>query len=45
MTMNPDLGALLDAHMRFEFVERDVDATMRTMTANADTPVAGKPVD
>lgn len=34
MTTSPDLGALFDAHMRYEFVERDVEATMRTMTAN-----------
>jgi carboxymethylenebutenolidase len=31
---SPDLGAVFDAHMRYEFVDCDVDATMRTMTAN-----------
>jgi len=30
----PDTGAIFDEHMRHEFVDRDVDATMRTMTAN-----------
>ena len=35
MTKTPiDLGAAFDEHMRCEFVDRDVDATMRTMTAN-----------
>jgi carboxymethylenebutenolidase len=28
-----DLGAVFDAHVRHEFVDRDVDATMATMTA------------
>jgi hypothetical protein len=28
-----DLGALFDAHVTHEFVDRDVDATMNTMTA------------
>jgi carboxymethylenebutenolidase len=27
-----DLGAVFDAHVRHEFVDHDVDATMRTMT-------------
>src|ERR1700752_4369868 len=30
--MNQDPGAVFDAHVRAEFVERDVDATMATMT-------------
>jgi carboxymethylenebutenolidase len=29
-----DLGTVFDEHMRCEFVLQDVDATMRTMTAN-----------
>ncbi len=29
----PELGSLFDAHMRHEFVEHDVDATMTTMVA------------
>jgi carboxymethylenebutenolidase len=29
-----DLGAVFDAHVRAEFVEKDVDATMATMTEN-----------
>jgi carboxymethylenebutenolidase len=29
----PDLGAVFDAHVRHEFVDRDVEATMRTMVA------------
>ena len=29
-----DLGAVFDEHMRCEFVLRDVEATMRTMTAS-----------
>ena len=28
-----DLGAVFDAHVRHEFVDRDIDATMQTMTA------------
>src|SRR5512133_1303592 len=32
---NADPGAVFDAHVRAEFVERSVDATMATMT---DTP-------
>lgn len=28
-----DLGAIFDAHMKHEFVEHDVEATMRTMAA------------
>lgn len=28
-----DLGAVFDAHVRHEFVDQDVEATMRTMTA------------
>lgn len=28
-----DLGAVFDAHVRHEFVDRDVDATMETMSA------------
>jgi hypothetical protein len=28
-----DLGAVFDAHVASEFVARDVDATMATMTA------------
>jgi carboxymethylenebutenolidase len=29
----PDLGAVFDAHVEHEFADKDVDATMRTMTA------------
>ncbi len=29
-----DLGAVFDAHVRHEFVDKDLDATMRTMTAD-----------
>jgi hypothetical protein len=29
--MRPDLAAVLDAHARAEFVDRDVDATLATM--------------
>lgn len=29
----PDLGAVFDAHVRHEFVDQDVEATMRTMAA------------
>jgi carboxymethylenebutenolidase len=29
----PDLGAIFDEHVASEFVAKDVDATMRTMTA------------
>jgi carboxymethylenebutenolidase len=29
-----DLGAVFDAHVRHEFVDKDVQATMSTMTAN-----------
>lgn len=29
----PDLGAVFDAHVKYEFVDRDVAATMQTMTA------------
>jgi carboxymethylenebutenolidase len=32
MDQSDDLGAVFDAHVRAEFVERDVDATMATMT-------------
>ena len=28
-----DLGAVFDAHVKHEFVDHDVDATMRTMVA------------
>ena len=28
---SPDLGALFDAHIKREFVDRDVEATMQTM--------------
>lgn len=28
-----DLGSIFDAHVKYEFVDHDVDATMRTMTA------------
>jgi len=28
-----DLGAVFDAHVKHEFVDHDVEATMRTMTA------------
>jgi len=28
-----DLGAVFDAHVKYEFVDHDVDATMRTMVA------------
>ena len=30
--MNEEPGAVFDAHVRAEFVERSVDATMATMT-------------
>jgi hypothetical protein len=30
----PDLGAVFDAHVRHEFVDHDVNATMETMSAN-----------
>jgi carboxymethylenebutenolidase len=33
MSAAPDLGAVFDEHVACEFVEKDVDATMRTMTA------------
>jgi carboxymethylenebutenolidase len=29
-----DLGAIFDEHVRLEFEEKDVEATMKTMTAN-----------
>ena len=29
---NPDLGAIFDEHVKHEFVDKDVDATMSTMT-------------
>lgn len=29
-----DLGEVFDAHMKYEFVDHDVDATMQTMVAN-----------
>ncbi len=32
-TRSGELGAVFDAHVRHEFVDRDVDATMRTMVA------------
>ena len=32
-TNKPDLGAIFDAHIRHEFVEHDVAATMKTMVA------------
>lgn len=43
----PDLGAVFDAHVRHEFVEIDVDATMGTMTAepyvhNVSSGIGGK---
>ena len=31
-----DLGSVFDAHVKHEFVEHDLDATMRTMTAQPD---------
>lgn len=34
LTARGDLGAMFDAHVRHEFVDMDVDATMRTMTAD-----------
>ena len=30
----PDLGAVFDLHVKLEFVDKDVDATMKTMTDN-----------
>jgi carboxymethylenebutenolidase len=33
MSAASDLGAIFDEHVACEFVEKDVDATMRTMTA------------
>jgi hypothetical protein len=33
MSSEPDLGAVFDEHVACEFVEKDVAATMRTMTA------------
>jgi len=33
-TSAEELGAVFDAHVKHEFVDRDVDATMRTMTAD-----------
>ena len=33
MSTLPDLGAIFDEHVASEFVAKDVDATMRTMTA------------
>lgn len=30
---SPDLGAIFDAHVKHEFVDYDVDATMKTMVA------------
>ena len=35
MQESQDLGAVFDAHVRAEFVARDIDATMATM---ADAP-------
>ncbi len=35
-TKTNDLGSVFDAHVKHEFVEHDVDATMRTMTPNPD---------
>lgn len=32
-TKKPDLGAIFDAHVRHEFVDHDVAATMKTMAA------------
>lgn len=32
-TRSVDLGAIFDAHVKHEFVDHDVDATMRTMAA------------
>src|SRR6516162_8871331 len=32
-TNKPDLGAIFDAHIRHEFVDHDVAATMKTMLA------------
>lgn len=45
-----DLGSVFDAHVKHEFVEHDVDATMRTMTPNPDllhlpTLAGGRGVD
>jgi hypothetical protein len=31
----PDLGAVFDAHVKHEFVDKDVDATMNTMTEDS----------
>lgn len=30
---HPDLGAIFDLHVKHEFVDKDVEATMKTMTA------------
>ncbi|MBI2956378.1 MAG: hypothetical protein HYY26_03595 [Acidobacteria bacterium] len=30
----PDLGAIFDLHVKLEFEDKDVDATMKTMTAS-----------
>jgi carboxymethylenebutenolidase len=35
-TNTNDLGSVFDAHVKHEFVEHDVDATMRTMTTQPD---------
>ena len=45
-----DLGSVFDAHVKHEFVEHDVDATMRTMTPQPDllhlpTLAGGRGVD
>jgi len=34
LAANGDLGAMFDAHVRHEFVDMDLDATMKTMTAD-----------
>lgn len=36
MTTTNDLGSVFDAHVKHEFVEHDVDATMRTMAQQPD---------
>lgn len=50
MTASNDLGSVFDAHVKHEFVEHDLDATMRTMTAQPDllhlpTLAGGRGVD
>src|SRR5262249_10713319 len=38
-----DLGAIFDAHIRHEFVEHDVAATMKTMVAKPHVKIAPRP--